>query len=186
MAQLNALYAFDSLVSSLLKTPPAVKFTSAESSPLFVTWHKERHGERQLRGCIGSFAPLNLERGIKQYALIAAFEDTRFSPIRKSELPLLSVDVTILRNFEPVDDPLDWELGKHGVRVRISSGARDYGATFLPDVALEQGWSKEETLEHCVQKSGFPFFFEIKDIKVTRYEGIKSGYTYEEYKAYIS
>jgi hypothetical protein len=39
--------------------------------PLFVTWntHSSRSGEKRLRGCIGTFAPLELEHGLRSYAL---------------------------------------------------------------------------------------------------------------------
>ena len=43
------------------------------------------------------------------------------------------------------------ELGKHGVLVRL--GGRS--GVFLPQVATETGWSKEEFLNNlCAQKAG--------------------------------
>jgi len=33
-------------------------------------------------------------------------------------------------------------------------GGRYYRGTFLPEVAKEQGWSKEETLKYLLQKAG--------------------------------
>lgn len=42
-----------------------------EEYPLFVTWnqHSTRSGQKSLRGCIGTFAAQELERGLKSYAL---------------------------------------------------------------------------------------------------------------------
>ena len=39
--------------------------------PLFVTWnqHSARTGEKSLRGCIGTFAAQELEKGLQSYAL---------------------------------------------------------------------------------------------------------------------
>ena len=53
-------------------------------APLFVTWMK--NGD--LRGCIGTFAEDGkLGETLARYSLIAALQDTRFSPIETSELP---------------------------------------------------------------------------------------------------
>src|ERR1700710_2407907 len=86
----------------------------------------------------------------------SAFEDTRFSPISASELPTLSNHVTLLTNFsQPTKDPMDWTLGKHGLRISFSHQGRRYGSTYLPDVAKEQGWTKEETLISLMRKAGW-------------------------------
>ncbi|ODV83899.1 hypothetical protein CANARDRAFT_29624 [[Candida] arabinofermentans NRRL YB-2248] len=185
-----AAYAFDSLYSSLHKVPaiPISKFKAiidndckliTEKCPLFVTWNTKKNNEKILRGCIGNFGDLLLPDGVKEYSLIAAFEDTRFEPIKLKELPKLSCSVTLLKNFEIRSDPLDWELGKHGIRI-IINGKRS--ATFLPEVAEEQGWSKEETLQHLVRKAGY-YSGDWKDmsIELTRYQGIKDSIDYQEY-----
>lgn len=41
-----------------------------EDHPLFVTWNTvSGSGEKRLRGCIGTFEPLDLEEGLSSYAL---------------------------------------------------------------------------------------------------------------------
>ena len=140
--------------SSALRSPP----TDA-SYPLFVTWNtiSARSGSKHLRGCIGTFEALPLARGLETYALTSAFDDHRFNPIPASLLPQLSCDITLLANFTDCNGPLDWELGVHGIRISFlnKNGTRRYGATYLPDVAVEQGWSKEETLESLMRKAGW-------------------------------
>jgi AMMECR1 domain-containing protein len=42
-------------------------------SALFVTWNLVSSGGKKLRGCIGTFEPLPLARGLKSYALTAYF-----------------------------------------------------------------------------------------------------------------
>ncbi len=74
-----------------------------------------------------------------RYALISALNDDRFEPIEMHEIKHLSVAVSLLVNFTPIDDPFAWEVGKHGVEIEFTSphGSRVYSSTFLPDVASE-------------------------------------------------
>jgi AMMECR1 domain-containing protein len=48
-----------------------------------------------------------------------------------------------------------WEVGKHGIRISFSYHGRKLGATYLPDVAKEQGWTKEEALISLMRKAGW-------------------------------
>ncbi len=83
--------------------------------PLFVTYNKDGN----LRGCIGTFAENKLGKTLQSYSLIAALQDHRFAPIDKEELPKLSCEISLLSNFEPIDDPLGWEVGKHGIEIEF-------------------------------------------------------------------
>jgi uncharacterized protein (TIGR00296 family) len=127
------------------------------STPLFVTWNilTPPLQSRQLRGCIGTFEAQPLDTGLSTYALAAAHSDNRFNPIVARELPALEVAVTLLTNFETCAGPLDWELGVHGIKISFYQKGKRYSATYLPDVAVEQGWNKEETLESLVRKAGW-------------------------------
>lgn len=114
-----------------------------------------------------------------------AFDDTRFSPITARELPTLSCAVTLLTNFEPASHPLDWDIGTHGLRISFTHHSRRYGATYLPDVAREQGWSKEETLVSLMRKAGWSGRKEEwrkVELKVVRYQGLKVDLGYGEWK----
>jgi AMMECR1 domain-containing protein len=79
--------------------------------------------------------PQPLDKLLPKYTLISAFQDTRFDPIRKAELPKLNVAVSLLINFEEGKDALDWEVGKHGIIIDFEVDGRDYNGTFLPEVA---------------------------------------------------
>lgn len=63
---------------------------------------------------------------------------------------------------------------------------RRYGATYLPDVAVEQGWTKEETLLSLMRKAGWlgkrDRWREVGDLKVVRYQGKKESVDYDEYR----
>lgn len=186
-----AALAFDTLYSNLEKVSPiplrqlreviekSDEKPTTEHFPLFVTWNIRHYGQKELRGCIGNFSNLKLPEGVKQYALIAAFEDPRFDPIEANELNKLSCTVTLLKNFEKANDIYDWEIGKNGIRILINGRST---ATFLPDVAPEQGWDKKQTLQALVQKAGYHEDYRDLDIELTRYQGIKDTIGYKEYK----
>mmetsp|Transcript_53085 Transcript_53085/g.72701 ORF Transcript_53085/g.72701 Transcript_53085/m.72701 type:complete len:162 (+) Transcript_53085:56-541(+) len=156
----------------LLKTKQMLDYPAdfdEKDYPLFITWMK--NGD--LRGCIGTFQANKLGKTLQRYSLIAAVQDTRFDPISMDELPTLRAEVSLLTNFEEIQDPLDWEVGKHGIEIDFKDAAgRDYGGTFLPNVAPEQGWNQTETLEYLCRKAGYRGGFEsVKDkfTKIKRY-----------------
>lgn len=200
MSKALALYAFESLYRELNPQSAKIKISDfhkylksdknyPQSAPLFITWNKNHH----LRGCIGTFLSLPTEAGVAEYALVSAFQDSRFPQISALELPLLSVSVTLLDNFEPISDPEDWEVGRHGLKVKISAGGRHYSGTFLPLVAEEQEWDRVETLWNLLSKAGYRGVSELKTlefyesgigsgaVQLTRYEGLKAGLDYAEY-----
>ncbi|OHT07572.1 hypothetical protein TRFO_05224 [Tritrichomonas foetus] len=149
--------------------------------PMFVTW---KIGDA-LRGCIGNFKPLPLYSGLQEYALISALKDFRFDPVTAREIPKLNVGISLLHTFEDAQNALDWEVGKHGIRLFIDG----MSATFLPEVASEQGWTKEETLQHLARKAGMYKPFDsaaLARAKVERYQSSKCKVTYDEYKQYLA
>ena len=157
------------------------------ASPLFVTWNtvSRTSSNRSLRGCIGTFEPQNLSVGLEQYTIISALQDTRFSPITSSELPSLEVSVTLLTDFEEAKDQLDWDLGVHGLKINFTAKNKRYGACYLPDVPVEQGWTKEETVISLMRKGGWTGrrdkWREIQDFKATRFQGKAESLRWEEY-----
>ncbi|KAH7138159.1 AMMECR1 domain-containing protein [Dendryphion nanum] len=156
-----------------------------EDHPLFVTWNTLYKSDKRLRGCIGTFEPQPLDDGLRSYALTSAFDDTRFNPISIRELPTLECGVTLLTNFEPVASAMDWELGKHGLRISFVYHGRRYGSTYLPDVAKEQGWTKEETIVSLMRKAGWngkKEDWKKVDLNVIRYQGKQVRLDYSEYK----
>ncbi|KAJ5072143.1 ammecr1 [Anaeramoeba ignava] len=130
------------------------KLTEKESKsklPLFVSFHKIKENKNTLRGCIGTFEKQKLEEGLKKYTKKAAFHDSRFKPLKKSELKNLECSVSLLTNFENAKNYLDWELGKHGIRIEFLN----YHATYLPHVAPNRSWDKITTIQHLARKAGF-------------------------------
>jgi uncharacterized protein (TIGR00296 family) len=156
--------------------------------PLFITWNTIRPGShsRSLRGCIGTFEAQPLSDGLSSYALTSALQDHRFSPISASELPSLEVAVTLLTDFEDAADAMDWMLGVHGIRISFHARGRRYGACYLPDVAVEQGWDKEETIVSLMRKAGWSGrkekWAEVADLKVVKFQGLAESLEYGEYR----
>ena len=175
-----------SSTAAAITAQPSPSPAPITSSPLFVTWNtlSPRHGH-SLRGCIGTFEPEPLADGLSSYALISALQDMRFSPISVQELPTLEVAVTLLTEFEDASDAMDWDLGTHGLRISFYYHGKRYGATYLPDVAVEQGWSKEETVVSLMRKAGWvgrkEKWGEV-ELKVVRYQGKKESLEFGEFR----
>ena len=88
---------------------------------------------------------------VQRKALQAATEDPRFSPVTASELRDIRIEISVLSFPKKVQNPDQIVMGRHGV---IAKQGRRMGV-FLPQVASETGWSREQFLnELCSQKAG--------------------------------
>ena len=79
---------------------------------------------------------------------------------------------------------MDWDIGTHGLRISFTEKGRRYGSTYLPDVAKEQGWSKEEALVSLMKKAGWSGRtrdWEKVGVSVTRYQGEKVVLGWDEW-----
>jgi MEMO1 family protein len=109
----------------------------------------KRHGE--LRGCIGHMGDdLPLCHVVGRMALQAAFNDRRFPHLKDSELEEIAIEISVLTPLRPVAGPADIVVGRDGVMLRQSGRS----AVFLPQVATEQGWNRDEMLGHLCRKAG--------------------------------
>ena len=110
----------------------------------------------ELRGCIGQFVSERpLIELIVEMAISSASRDPRFLnyQITADELEDLDIEISVLSPLEKTDEPLSLELGVHGIYIK--RGPR--GGCFLPQVATETGWDKEEFLSYCCShKAGLP------------------------------
>ena len=108
----------------------------------------------KLRGCIGEFpSDKPLWQVIQKMVLASAFDDPRFFPLKKEELPFLEIEISIVFPLKKIDDWRKIKLGIDGVLIE-KEGRR---GVFLPQVAKETGWSLEEFLENlCLEKAGLP------------------------------
>lgn len=110
----------------------------------FVTLKKNN----ELRGCIGRFDPREpLYKVIQQMAIASATEDYRFPHVHPDELKAIEIEISVLTPLKRIKSIDEIELGKHGIYIRKGANA----GTFLPQVATETGWTKEQFLGHCAQ-----------------------------------
>ena len=121
-----------------------------QNGAAFVTLKKNG----RLRGCIGNMEPsMPLYQTVIQMAVAAASQDHRFTPVRPDELDDIHIEISVNTPLKRVGGADEIVLGKHGVVVE--KGLRR--GVFLPQVATETGWSKEEFLGNlCAQKAGLP------------------------------
>jgi AmmeMemoRadiSam system protein A len=111
----------------------------------FVTLHK--HG--QLRGCIGRFQPdAELAETVAQMAQAAAFHDGRFPPLIGEELSEVEIEISVLSPLREISSIEEIELGTHGIW--ITRGGQS--GCYLPQVADQTGWSRQEFVESCCQR----------------------------------
>ena len=110
----------------------------------FVSLHK--HG--RLRGCIGHFGEdVPLHEIVAEMARAAAFEDPRFMPVTADELSDIDIEISVLTPMRRIQSLDEFELHRHGIYIR--KGYRS--GTYLPQVADEVNWTKEEFVSHCAQ-----------------------------------
>jgi hypothetical protein len=106
-----------------------------------------------LRGCIGYIEPVYpLYQTVIQTAILAACRDPRFPPVSAEELDDLEIEISVLTPLKKIDSPKVVEVGKHGLV--ISQG--DKKGLLLPQVAVENHWSREIFLNEACLKAGLP------------------------------
>mgnify|MGYP001032880380 CR=1 FL=1 len=105
----------------------------------------------QLRGCIGALAPQeSLYMSVHHNAINAALHDFRFRIVEPSELNQITIDVSLLSPIVDIPSIKEFKIGQQGIILQQGMTR----AVFLPEVASEQGWTKEETLSHLSLKAG--------------------------------
>jgi len=151
--------ARESIASKLEDRAPAYPSLDADATAkkpcgAFVTLHKvDGAGKRVLRGCIGRLtAGLPLEETVRAMAREAAFGDPRFPPLSREELSRCRVEISALSPMSRCEDPARIEVGVHGLY--LVAGGRS--GALLPQVPVEQGWSRREYLDYVSLKAGLP------------------------------
>ncbi len=148
--------ARNSIESAITNTPDKqarIKISSPalnEKSGAFVTL--KTHGK--LRGCIGRMVSnIPLHKLVSEMAVSSATDDTRFAQLQPSELKDTEITISVLTPLQKIDDPLELELGRNGIYIKKDSQS----GCFLPQVATDTGWTKEEFLSKCCSmKAGLP------------------------------
>jgi AmmeMemoRadiSam system protein B/AmmeMemoRadiSam system protein A len=121
----------------------------------FVTVHntgRRALQEGRLRACMGVIEAAQPAVDAVVSAAVSAAHDPRFPPLKLDELDEVALEVSLLSPSERVPGPQAIRVGVHGV---VLSKGR-HRAVFLPQVAPEQGWDRDEMLDHLAVKAGLP------------------------------
>lgn len=134
----------------------------------FVTLHKNG----ALRGCIGRFvADEPLYAIVQKMAIAAATEDQRFPVVEKLEMDEIELEISVLTPLQKIESIDEIEMGRHGIYIKkgFASG------TFLPQVAIETGWTKEEFLGYCSRNKAGLGWDGWKEAEIYIYEALVFG-----------
>ena len=137
------------LTTDTLPLPRGFSARLQKNRGVFVTLKKR--GE--LRGCIGHIpgdTPMVRLTGMMAFA--SAFQDPRFNKVGADEVRDLEIEISVLSPPKQVGGPSDIVVGRDGL-VLTADGR---SAVFLPQVAPEQGWSRDEMLDNLCTKAGLP------------------------------
>jgi len=142
-----------------------VNYQLKEKCGAFVSLHKQG----RLRGCIGHFGEdTPLHEIVAEMARAAAFEDPRFMPVTRDELDDIDIEISVLTPMRRIQSLDEFELHRHGIYIR--KGYRS--GTFLPQVADEVNWTKEEFVGHCSQDKAGLGWDGWRDAELYVYEAI--------------
>jgi AmmeMemoRadiSam system protein B/AmmeMemoRadiSam system protein A len=170
-ATLESYLSHDGSIAEWYATPHDDSVFRARAGAFVTLNHegKKPADPGRLRACMGVIeARQPLEQAVVQAAVWAA-QDPRFPRLEAGELDDLELEVSILSASHPVPGPEAITIGTHGII--LSKGG--HRALFLPQVATEQGWDLETTLDHLARKAGMPA------------EGWRRGATFEVFTAQV-
>lgn len=139
--------------------PEGISEKLLQSCGVFVTINSLRHGEKELRGCIGYPYPTEpLAQAVIDSAVSAATQDPRFEPMTTNELGNVVFEVSVLTPPEqietkkPTEYPSRIKVGTDGLIVERGM----FKGLLLPQVPVEWKWNEEEFLCQTCGKAGLP------------------------------
>lgn len=132
-----------------ISLPTDLTFSLKEKRGAFVTLRKKK----KLRGCIGQIVGhYPLCETVSRMAVAAAFQDPRFPPLKKAELPDLEYEISVMSPLRRMHDWREVEVGIHGLYIRQKGRA----GLLLPQVAKAYGWDRKTFIRQVCRKAGLP------------------------------
>jgi len=131
-------------------TPPADP-DLLQPAGCFVSLHER--GTHRLRGCIGRLEATQPLWQVVAETAANVLDDPRFveQRVTPAELSSLEIEVSVLSPLRPASSPTDFDLLNDGIYLI----AGDRTGCFLPQVARETGWTKQQLLDRlCTEKLG--------------------------------
>lgn len=106
-----------------------------------------------LRGCIGNMRSVDpLGETVAKMAVSSAVRDPRFPPLPPEELPRTTIEISVLSPLRTITDIEELIPGTHGLYLSY----RGRSGVLLPQVATEQGWTRDQFVRHTCLKAGCP------------------------------
>ena len=85
-------------------------------------------------------------------AIESATRDPRFTPVTAAELKDIKIEISVLSEPRAVTKLDEIKMGTHGVILKQGFNS----AVYLPQVATETGWTRDEFLSNLCHKAGLP------------------------------
>ena len=104
-------------------------------------------------------------------AIASATQDSRFNKVQASEIKELKIEISVLTPLRRIQTADEFILGTHGIYIRKGNSS----GTFLPQVATQTGWTKEEFLGHCARDKAGIGWDEWKTAELYTYEAMVFG-----------
>jgi AmmeMemoRadiSam system protein A len=139
----------------------------------FVSLHEE--ATHRLRGCIGRLQTSDpLIKTIYETA-VNCLQDPRFrsNPVTLLELTRLTLEISVLSPMQAAAHPLDFDPPNHGIYLMCNGRT----GTFLPQVARQTGWTREQLLARlCTEKMGLAAeAWQGPGVKLLKYSALVIG-----------
>lgn len=153
--------------------PQPIDSALLEPAGCFVTLHDA--ASHRLRGCIGRLDASGPLYDAVVDSAVKVLADPRFTmnPVTPAELPRLEIELSILSPLKPAAGPLDFDLLNDGIYLTFGQRA----GVFLPQVARETGWTKEQLLSRlCTEKMGLgPLVWQNPGAKLQKFTALVVG-----------
>lgn len=131
----------------------------------FVTLYKNQN----LRGCIGVFEPhAPLYQVIINMAIASAQNDPRFEKVKVQELSDINLEISVLTPRKKINSLQEIVVGQHGIY--LQKGSKN--GTYLPHVATQMAWGREEFVKSCALDKANMTLEEYKDAEIFIYEAL--------------
>jgi AmmeMemoRadiSam system protein A len=139
----------------------------------FVSLHvRQTH---RLRGCVGRVDASQPMYQAVAHAAQSFLGDPRFAAARvqTEELPDIEIEISLLGTLRPAASATDFDLLNDGIYLTVGNRS----GLFLPQVARETGWNKEQLLDRlCTEKLGMPArTWELPQAKMQKFATLLVG-----------
>lgn len=140
---------------TLGRSSPAVQIPEdaalQQPAGCFVTLHAI--GSHRLRGCVGRLDTTEPLVKVVRQSAINVLDDPRFAnfPVCLHELHELELEITVIYPLRAAGHVMDFDLLEEGIYLTVQGRS----GCFLPQVARETGWTREQLLSRlCSEKLG--------------------------------